>query len=352
MSEQNAGIGWWTADPAGATGVDSIIIQTFKLLITIMAKGNMLLGQSRGKLGDVVFTRMNGEQIARPRVRHPRNPRTNKQLYQRAVMATIMQAYSAGIEIFDHSFQGKARGYANQRYFMKINTKKLRTQIARDLESGAQLASQNGRVVGPGVTVPVPGILQVSEGELDNVLFDAANIPGYASATETVAQYCSRLGLVAGDLFTFVGLVVPANAFVNFSLFDVNSDYAKHFACQFVFARYAVKESALTSTDVVANLGQILELNDQNFTPILQISALTIAAEGAATPKITTLVNATSKGTYAWIRSRINEDLRSTETMAFDGTEFGIASEYVLKAWKQGTQDLGDSDLILEGGDV
>lgn len=317
-----------------------------------MAKGNMLLGQSRGKLGDVVFTRMNGEQIARPRVRHPRNPRTNKQLYQRAVMATIMQAYSAGIEIFDHSFQGKARGYANQRYFMKINTKKLRTQIARDLESGAQLASQNGRVVGPGVTAPVPGILQVSEGELDNVLFDAANIPGYASATETVAEYCARNGIVAGDLFTFVALVVPQGAFVHFNLFDENSDYAKHFACQFVFARYAVKASALTSTDVVANLGQILELNDQNFTPILQMSALTIAIAGAATPKITTFVNANSKGTYAWIRSRVNEDLRSTETMAFDGTEFGIASEYVLKAWKQGTQELGDSDLILEGGDI
>ena len=58
----------------------------------------------RGKLGDIVLTRIDGQQIARPRNRQPKNPRTNKQLYQRAVMATVMQAYSAGIKIFDHSF--------------------------------------------------------------------------------------------------------------------------------------------------------------------------------------------------------------------------------------------------------
>jgi hypothetical protein len=31
---------------------------------------------------------------------------------------------------------------------------------------------------------------------------------------------------------------------------------------------------------------------------------------------------------------------------------FGIASEYILDEWKNATTSVGDSDLILEGGDV
>ena len=72
-----------------------------------MAKGNMLQGMARGKVGDVVFSRLNGQQISRVRNRQPYNPRTNKQLIQRAIMATVMLGYSAGKEIFNHSFQGK-----------------------------------------------------------------------------------------------------------------------------------------------------------------------------------------------------------------------------------------------------
>ena len=86
-----------------------------------MAKGNMLQGMARGKVGDVVFSRLGGEQIARVRNRHPKNPRTNAQLYQRAIMATVMQAYSAGKVIFDHAFQGREIGAGIQRRFMALN---------------------------------------------------------------------------------------------------------------------------------------------------------------------------------------------------------------------------------------
>ena len=121
---------------------------------------------ARGKVGDVVFSRLNGQQIARVRNRNPKNPRTNAQLYQRAIMATVMQAYSAGIAIFDHSFQGKEVGAQNQRRFMSLNAKLLRSQIAADLNGSVAVASQVGRVVAPGVSSPVAACLQVSEGSL------------------------------------------------------------------------------------------------------------------------------------------------------------------------------------------
>ena len=42
-----------------------------------MAKGNMLMGYSRGSVGDVTFARIKGQQIARARNRNPKNPKTN-----------------------------------------------------------------------------------------------------------------------------------------------------------------------------------------------------------------------------------------------------------------------------------
>ena len=312
-----------------------------------MAKGNILLGMGRGKLGDIVLTRIDGQQIARPRNRQPKNPRTNKQLYQRAVMATVMQAYSAGIKIFDHSFEGKSVGAANQCYFMKLNAKKLRAQIAADIDGDVAVASQIGRVVAPGVSSPVPACLQVSEGSLINTLFGGNTIPA-ALENETVAQYCARLGLVAGDLFTYVAFASLPNASTLFTLLTDNSDYSKQFACSFYFARYKVKSDAITSDAELTNLGQILEFSEGNFTPKEEISSY---IPNDSVVDFIQFIDDDAFGTFGWIRSRENEDLRSSCTLQFKGSEFGIASSFALAAWKQGSANLGDSDLILEGGE-
>lgn len=313
-----------------------------------MAKGNLFQGMGRGKVGDVVFSRLNGQQIARVRNRNPKNPRTNAQLYQRAIMATVMQAYSAGIAIFDHSFQGKEVGAQNQRRFMSLNAKLLRSQIAADINGDVAVASQVGRVVAPGVSSPVAACLQVSEGSLVNTLL-AGTIPAAASASEKVSEYCARLGLVANDLFTLVAFVSDINGDVLFSLATDNTDYSKQIATQFVYLRYKVKESALSnSTDVIATLGDILEFSEGS---IDAPATLLAKAVGSDVPAIQ-YVNENGVGTYGWIRSRLNEDLRSSCSLVNDGNTYGMASGFALAAWKQGAASLGDSDLILEGGDI
>ena len=312
-----------------------------------MAKGNILLGMGRGKLGDIVLTRIDGQQIARPRNRQPKNPRTNKQLYQRAVMATVMQAYSAGIKIFDHSFEGKSVGAANQRYFMKLNAKKLRAQIANDIDGDVAVESQIGRVVAPGVSSPVPACLQVSEGSLIDTFFGGSDIPATLDE-ETVAQYCTRIGLVANDLFTFVAFASLPNASTLFTLLTDSSNYSKQFACGFYFARYKVKSDAFTNSAAFNNIGQILEFSEGNFTPL---SDFLSSIGGDEVPDMTYVINENAFGVNGWIRSRENEELRSSCTLKFCGKQFGIASCFALAAWKQGSANLGDSDLILEGGD-
>lgn len=316
-----------------------------------MAKGNMLQGMARGKVGDVVFSRLNGEQISRVRNRHPKNPRSNSQLYQRAIMATVMRAYSAGMVIFDHAFEGKAIGAENQRRFMALNAKLLRSQIAADINGEVAVASQVGRVVAPGVQWPTPAALQVSEGSLVNTIF-GTDVPEY-QVDEKVSEYCARMGLVSGDLFTFVAFIRTENAAAVFELVSDNTNYSKQFETQFIYARYAVKESALTSQDAMANFGQILELSESNFAPK---SFLAETIPGGDVPTIKEVYGSGAYGEYGWIRSRTNEDLRSSCQLQpySEGdpeSSWGIASQFALAAWKQGAAALGDSDLILEGGD-
>ena len=68
-----------------------------------MAKGIAINGMLRGKLGGVVYSRVNGEQISRVKAEVVRNPKTTAQMAQRAIFATATQAYSLMKPIVDHS---------------------------------------------------------------------------------------------------------------------------------------------------------------------------------------------------------------------------------------------------------
>ena len=91
-----------------------------------MSKGNMLLGMARGKVGDLVFTRRNGEQITRPRVRVVNNPKTEGQQIQRMIFASVIWAYQKMKAVCDHSFEGVKYGADSQAKFMSENLKALR----------------------------------------------------------------------------------------------------------------------------------------------------------------------------------------------------------------------------------
>lgn len=75
-----------------------------------MAKGNLLLGYGRGKVGSLVFSRRKGEQIVRARNEHPANPRTNAQLAQRMKMYAPVKLYRQSMErFFKYAFSLKER---------------------------------------------------------------------------------------------------------------------------------------------------------------------------------------------------------------------------------------------------
>ena len=322
-----------------------------------MAKGNMFQGMARGKVGDVVFSRANGEQISRVRNRHPKNPRTNSQLYQRAIMATIVQAYAAGKAIFDHSFQGYSVGAQNQREFIKRNAKLLRETIAADINTPIATNEQKGRVVAPGVSVPVPFTYVISAGTYEQNLF-VLDSGVYSmiqpNEDETVAAYASRVGLIQGDIYTIVAFIPKTQVVYKSNIWE--DVLASQRYCSFVYVRMIVK-SDLTSTAALKTFGQLfdIETSGENVISPEGFGAGEVNNDIGASSVLSTIDGYIGGGAFGIIRSRRDEDLRSTTSMVVQyGKDqqnmFGITSEYLLDAWKTGTSSIGDSDLILEGG--
>lgn len=94
-----------------------------------MSKGSIILGDVSGKLGDIVLYRTAGAQVARLRVRHPRNPRSTRQMVQRVFQATCLRAYSMLKGICDHSFEGKQGKRENFGQFIKENRARMTEKL-------------------------------------------------------------------------------------------------------------------------------------------------------------------------------------------------------------------------------
>lgn len=327
-----------------------------------MAKGNLFQGMARGKIGDVVFYRMNGVQMSRVRNRVPKNPRSVEQLYQRSVIATVMKLYSAGKEIFDHAFQGYTVGEGCMRRFNSLNANILRYQIVNDVNNNVALENQVGRVVYPRsmTFVPIEECI-ISEGTLEQNMFIMHDVEGQglnlrmytlnltASDNEgdiTVEQYMRNHGIYAGDIFTFcMGVLDTQN--VIYQNISIPSEYTKVYKATFEWMRLIVK----------SNISETLKVNDAKYSDIFNIESnftmLSFNADGKITANIGFQYKRPANTvTIGCIRSREDVDLRSTSYMHYTKSKkYGIASEYIIPVWQEEISKIGNSDLILEGGE-
>lgn len=97
-----------------------------------MGKGNLFLGQARGKVGDLVFSRAFGKQIIRSKATSVANPKTYGQNVQRCILATVAKAAAALNPIVDHSFASITYGAESVRHFRKVNMAKMREAYIND----------------------------------------------------------------------------------------------------------------------------------------------------------------------------------------------------------------------------
>lgn len=324
-----------------------------------MGKGNLFLGYGRGKVGDIVFSRSNGNQVFRARNRNPRNPRTNKQLVQRAIMATIMHAYSAGREIFDHSFQGYSVGEGCQRRFMTLNLNALRSQLSVDFDNAVPEEAL-AKVTAPGIATVVPNPYVISEGTMVNNLFalDSEFEPVWslpqANEGETIAQYADRVGIVAGDIYTWVySIALKGNDNILFELRpNMSTSVETVYRGLFGWVRFICKDVAGEQQVVTSNtpISTFFEFESSYPNPVVTSNTLEQII-GISRFLPSTLSEDTGYA-IGLIKSRRDVDLRSNSSMIiYSPEEFGLYWEPLLEAWKRGTTPIGSSDLILEGGD-
>lgn len=117
----------------------------------------MLLGHARGKVGSVVFSRLNGRQITRALAEQVKNPRTDGQNAQRAIFATITTFAASVRDVVDHSFQSIDEGQKSVNRFISVNTKKLRE---------AYLTGNPVDIMPKGEGLPYANIYRMSQGSL------------------------------------------------------------------------------------------------------------------------------------------------------------------------------------------
>lgn len=179
-----------------------------------MAKGNLILGTSRGKLGDIVTYRSMGQQMARVRVRNVKNPKTQLQTLQRVVLACAAKTVAVMSPILDHSFQSVTYGAESKRYARKQIMKVLREQMvaAYNDETRATAAQQVGCFPSYASGAAVAAF-PISQGSLPQIPCEVVNeghgnisvVVDYTT-TLTVAELCAALGVSIDTQLTFIFL--------------------------------------------------------------------------------------------------------------------------------------------------
>lgn len=323
------------------------------LNLKAMAKGNLFLGFARRSVGDVVFYRLDGEQVSRARNRKPANPNTTKQALQRAVTASVQRLYSAGMQLFNHSFEGKSVGMGNQREFVKRNMAILRAALVTDMND--QLADDEsvGRVSAPGISTAVPFVgMQVSNGSYPQNLFSYSSasqdfkMPA-ASSGETVAAYAQRVGLVAGDIYTVASMGLDNSSSPQYSV-DAEVTYASLYQSYFDYCQFKVKAGLESVEDVITNATTLATFFDA-VGGTVDLSTLPYN-DGIGLADLATM--GSNDGVIFCIRSRFDSGLRSA-SFAMAATQqltFGLTHNYLLQAWRD-KAGITDVELILEGRD-
>lgn len=174
-----------------------------------MSKGNIFLGMGRGKLGDIVLTRTAGEQVTRTRNRHPRNPQTPAQMFQRGSLATVSEMYIRGTRnFFKYAFMNKTAAQSEYNKFCQLNIGRVPCNSRTALSQGA----------------PAIGNFIMTEGSLQQIRIEKAtadflirmrnDIAAGASSTWTIGDvsraFIETFGFQVGDIITYLDISSPA----------------------------------------------------------------------------------------------------------------------------------------------
>lgn len=345
-----------------------------------MAKSNGFFSLRRGSTKSLTFSVLDGKQITKDRVSSVKNPKSQKQQYQRAIMATVMAAYSAMQSIVDHSFQGKSKGSANQREFMSRNLNKMRAALITYFDTNPTVSKQNFVSVAPKVPTCLPCAWDISRGSLENSSFlkyedsdHRLTIPFYlvSNAFEqtpdgwsaNAGALADALGIYEGLQRTYLCITMDTGTPIYQKYDEEGAGYANY---NFGFARFIVGkfdrskvyEAPQDRADIIREF--VGDITDSRSS--VSFRNIDFVLDGTNVFYTDAEVALASAGfdeslTYAIgeITSVVDEDLRSNSVMQprnwTDSKLLGLTYEYIWDAWRT-VDPLGESEKYLEGGNV
>lgn len=87
-----------------------------------MAKGSLFFAKARGKIGQIVLSNVNGQEVARSYNENPANPKTANQMYQRGLFADVVKFYTRGQQnFFKFAFENKKKTESDYNAFVRAN---------------------------------------------------------------------------------------------------------------------------------------------------------------------------------------------------------------------------------------
>lgn len=178
-----------------------------------MAKGNMLLGYARGAVGNLVFSRVKGNEVTKARNRQPANPKTSKQVYQRAKFLNSVNFYKRGVQnLFKFAYEDKTQQESDFNAFMRHN-------VSRAIPVGKNSATESvypaisnwitsvGSLNGPQAAIGFDGTAdELTEGRMFALgTFNEDIISGSGSGTEVSEDVGFKAGFKLSSAVTTFG---------------------------------------------------------------------------------------------------------------------------------------------------
>lgn len=259
-----------------------------------MAQSKSFFGLRRGSTKSLTFSVFNGKQVTKDRVTEVKNPRSSMQMSQRAVMSTVLKAYSAMKNICNHSFEGVPYGQKTMNAFISENI----NMISKGVPS-VNLSEWKGEAV--------PNAYIISRGSLPSVSLrtDSPFVHINAKPT-TIGQFFDIFGATqVGDMVTTC--ILDGAKFVWIRYTRTAENQSK------VLGNGKVSPSFTPQTDIETNIGYGSELTNYSWENSPADNLIAVNVENASIGCIVS--RKTEKG---W--------LRSTCVMSFENSNVNYAS--------------------------
>ena len=305
----------------------------------------MLLGYSRGSVGDVTFYRAGGSQRQRARNRQPNNPRTAKQMTQRSKFANAVKFFKQiNTGFFKYAFEDRKTNESDYNAFMRhnvVNSGYIGAQASKIADWPALGLWQLSAGSLPEITAPFP-----QPATINGIYFDLG-VDFSSAEIQTVGDFSNALVNGApsvwryGDIFTFV--VYRATNANTLPTVDTEEDHTAYAA----YGQIILNGSDTTLLDevpaVAGSVNTVISVDSNGFYLLLQEDV------------VGTIWNNNLVG-FSVIHSRnsANGLLVSSSTMAYNKRELPLLAMYdsgayynaVIADWQ------ASADAILQGAAV